>query len=391
LLSSKNGSRGNLMVVLSLLFLMLVPIANSLTTYTATVVITPIQWLSGWDKRVKIIIDPTDVDAPLSDFPVLIYFSSNSGANNDDVTFIFDELQNDANRKKIAVTTDDKISQCYVEIERWDTSSEQAWLWVKVPAVNDTAETALYLYYDRDHADNTDYVGDPDSTPAENVWNSNFKLATHMNDNPDISYIRDSTSNDNDGTKEAFNNPIQTDGIIGKAQDFVDDHINCGTGSTLNIVDTLTIEAWINPDSSSTVHQSSIVDRGNSYWFLILRTSNTLAFLRFRGGSFRVFATTATIPTGTYTHVAVEYDTFNADEVKLFINGQLSREGSLDGPIDNISSAVLIGDRGPNVHPFDGIIDEVRISNMIRGVAWIRASYESGRDNFLGFSSEEIT
>jgi len=41
LLNSKNESRGNLMVALSLLFLMLVPIANSLVTYTATVVITP--------------------------------------------------------------------------------------------------------------------------------------------------------------------------------------------------------------------------------------------------------------------------------------------------------------------------------------------------------------
>jgi len=43
LLSSKNGSLGNLIVVLSLLFLMIVPTANSLITYTATVVITPMQ------------------------------------------------------------------------------------------------------------------------------------------------------------------------------------------------------------------------------------------------------------------------------------------------------------------------------------------------------------
>ena len=41
MLSSKNRSRGNLIVVLSLLFLMLVPIANSLMTYSATVLITP--------------------------------------------------------------------------------------------------------------------------------------------------------------------------------------------------------------------------------------------------------------------------------------------------------------------------------------------------------------
>ena len=40
---SKNGSLGNLIVALFLLFLMIAPSANSLITYTATIVITPIQ------------------------------------------------------------------------------------------------------------------------------------------------------------------------------------------------------------------------------------------------------------------------------------------------------------------------------------------------------------
>ena len=41
LIKSKNARIGNLIVVLSLLFLMLFPIADSLVTYSATVVITP--------------------------------------------------------------------------------------------------------------------------------------------------------------------------------------------------------------------------------------------------------------------------------------------------------------------------------------------------------------
>ena len=211
-----------------------------------------------------------------------------------------------------------------------------------------------------------------------------------MMDDSSISDIKDSTWNNNDGIKEAANNPIQTDGIIGKAQDFSSDHLNCGTDSTLNISDTLTIEAWVNPDSLSTVHQNSIVDRGISYWFLVLVNSR-LAFLRFNSGGFGLISTLETIPTGTYTHVAVGFDTYDPLEVKLYINGELSIEGSLDGLIDNTNSAVLLGDRGPNVHPFDGIIDEVRISNTERGAAWIKASYKSGRDSLLSFGSEETT
>lgn len=67
--------------------------------------------------------------------------------------------QSDANRKKIAVTKSDGTTQCYVEIEKWDHASKQAWLWVKVPSIRISVDTDLYLYYDKDHADNTDYVG----------------------------------------------------------------------------------------------------------------------------------------------------------------------------------------------------------------------------------------
>ena len=77
--------------------------------------------------------------------------------------------------KKIAVTTGDGTSQCYVELENWNNINEQAWLWVKVPNINNTSDTSLYLYYDADHADNTNFVGDPNSTPAENVWDSSFE------------------------------------------------------------------------------------------------------------------------------------------------------------------------------------------------------------------------
>jgi len=275
-----------------------------------------------------------------------------------------------------------------VEIEEWDAITEQALLWVKVPNISNTTDKDLYLYYDIDHEDNLVYVGDPNSTPAENVWDNNYQLATHMEDNPDISSVIDSTLNDNDGIKEAANNPTQTDGLIGKAQEFSGDHINFGTDTSLNIVDTLTIEAWINPDQLSTSRQNSIVDRGSSYWFLVL-VNQRLSFLRFSGGSFGLVLTDEVIPTGTYTHVAVGFDASDQLEVKLYINGELSIEGSLDGSIDSTNSALLIGDRGPNIHHFDGIIEEVRISNTERSAAWIKASYESSKDTMLTFGNEE--
>lgn len=148
-------------------------------------------WLDGWDKRVKITIKHNNITAPLSNFPLLIYLKSPSKGERFDLPFtgipIFDEIG--ANSLKIAVTESDGITECYVEVEKWDLKNEQAWLWVKVPAIASDVNTDLYLYYDNDHVDNTDKVGVPNSDPAENVWDD-CVFVSHMRDDPDISNTR---------------------------------------------------------------------------------------------------------------------------------------------------------------------------------------------------------
>ena len=137
-------------------------------------------WLAGWDQRIQLTIDKDDIDGVLTDFPVLVYLSTSSGISNADVSCVFDELTADANRKKIAITKSDGDTELYVEIERWDDSSEKAWLWVKVDSVASGADTILYLYYDVDHADNDSYVGDPQDAVVHNVWDANFLNVQHM-------------------------------------------------------------------------------------------------------------------------------------------------------------------------------------------------------------------
>jgi len=141
-------------------------------------------WLSGWTKRVKISIDNGDIGSALTDFPITIYLSASSGINSEDVSFIFDELGSNDNRKKIAVTKDDGTTQCYVEIERWDHDNEKAWLHVKVPSISSSVDTGLYLYYDSTKSDNTTYIGD--SGERTEVWNSNYKAVLHLTENGGI-------------------------------------------------------------------------------------------------------------------------------------------------------------------------------------------------------------
>ncbi len=172
----------------------------------------------------------------------------------------------------------------------------------------------------------------------------------------------------------------------------MDDYVNCGNDASLNIRYRLTMEAWINPDTvlKPTEH-SSIVDKGTSYWFLILNTGE-LAFLRFNQndpqtsyGKFSILSTTDTIPTGTWTHVAATYSVSGSvsggNAVKLYINGELSKGGSFtNGPIDSSTSDLTIGDR-MDLHYFEGEIDEVKIYNRTLDISEILEHY-----NDAGFS-----
>ena len=107
-------------------------------------------------------IDHTKIDADLTDFPVLIHLSAESGANGFNGSIMLDALMpggSDAYKKRFAVYAPDG-TQCYTEIEKLDSTNHEAWLWVKVPQVSADADTQLRIYYDPNGEDNQAYVGE---------------------------------------------------------------------------------------------------------------------------------------------------------------------------------------------------------------------------------------
>ncbi len=393
--------------ILSILFTLVLVL--SFTLVPAAPVRADPGWLGGWAKRVKLTIDNGDIDAALSNFPILVYLSPSSGRGPDDVSSVFDELTDNANRKKIAVTESDGTTERYVEIEKWDDASEQAWLWVKVPAIAHDADTDLYLYYDSHHADNTTYVGDPSDAVTHNVWDSNFKLVTHMRDDPDNQHIRDSTVNANDGTKGAAGAPaVTTSGKIDDAQDFdgQDDFINCGSASSLdNLANSdFSVEAWIYHERD--LHER-IFDKkdGSAGWFLNANqyepegmTNALEIYINFSTTAMR-YAANNVLSLNTWHHVGAVYNS-SAKTAKLYVDGtevtpDLQAQPGVGTPTDESALDLWIGAYWHSLYPtgvgnFLGTIDEARISDTARSADWIKASYESERDDLLDFGIEEL-
>jgi hypothetical protein len=355
-------------------------------------------WLGTWENRIKITIDQTKVDGDLTDFPALLYLSVASGISAEDLTAIFDELASDTNRKKIAVTTSDGTTQCYVEIERWDDANEVAWLWAKVPAVSGSTDTDVYLYFDSSQADNTTYVGDTGSSPGQAVWDSNFKAVYHLAEDPSggSGCMKDSTSEANHGTPQgSMISGDLIDGIVGKAIDCdgSDDAINCGNGASLDITGDLTVE-YCARFTNTALNQCLVAKDGSTggraFALDVYDGNQKLRFYLNGGASGNIITSDWTPSTSAFQHVAGRFIA-SSKYLDIFKDG-VKHSPTVTGPSSAIPSSthnVLIGAREYSGYEgnFPGKMDEVRISNSARADEWIKATYHSCWDSLATFSS----
>jgi len=262
-------------------------------------------------------------------------------------------------------------------------------------SVSSSAGTDIYYYYDNDHADNTTYIGAIGTTAGENVWDSNFKAVYHMADNT-TSTILDSTSNDNDGTKKAANEPIEATGKVGQCQDFdgIDDDI--AIGNIMATTDTFSIEAIIYVDTDPGEVNKGIV--GHQSW-----STGKVGFL-YNGKNVSPYGLQADIyglvpdenftnktdfALNTWYYVVFTYDK-NGDpsEHKIYYNGILDKTTNCTTNQTAVLDNMDIGDF-LNGRYFAGKIDNVRISSNVRTAAWLKATYNTLWDSLLTYGSEE--
>lgn len=363
-------------------------------------------WLDGWNKRVKLTLDSNDIIENLTDIPVLVYLGSSAGRNNDDVTFIFDELQTDQNRKKIAITTSDN-TQYQVEIEKYNQTNQQAWLWVKVPQVSNNQDTELFLYYDKTHTDNTVYIGDTGSAAAQNVWDANFKAVYHLEQSPSgqTGEIKDSTINSNNATTQGnMNSSSLVDTIIGKGLelDELDDLIRVPNSTSLSYNKTQgTFEMWINWDNPADGDHQIIMTSSNRFtagatdgfeW--ASQSNGNHFFYPWAGEGNNYNLAPNPFNNATWHHLVATFY-FPTKEAKIYIDGANMSFTTQNVPtlwtsLANTSDWLWGGNPDRSTRYFDGYFDEIRISSEAKNQSWITASYESGKDHLIDYGTQEL-
>jgi hypothetical protein len=162
----------------------------------------------------------------------------------------------------------------------------------------------------------------------------------------------------------------------GNALDFDgdNDYVDCGNDVSLDMTNSITIEAWINANSWKTeIWRGSIVGKDNTDntgYNLRCGENGRLSFVNGISNSWPEVQSFQIMSTNEWYHVTGVYDGVSQ---KIYINGELVGENTVTGTIGTNSLDVYIAaSPGYADRHFDGKIDEVRIWNIARTETEIR-------------------
>lgn len=330
---------------------------------------------TSWGYRKKITIDSGKISgsSALVDFPVLISLAD-------------DNLKYTANGGHVGTSTGfdlvftkaDGATKIDHEIEKYDPSSGELIAWVKVDSLSPFSNTELYMYYGNSSSS--------DQQNKENVWDSDYVMVQHLHETQNISGNDhfDSTSNNNDGAVTGAS--MDTTGIIDGADSFNGgtDNVAIANNSSLNITGDITYSFWLNMNDYSTTPDLLTKGDYTSAYSIWARNDGTIR-VAFDNNA---LTTTGTLNTGEWYYVAVSRNN-NTNGRKIFINGDESISDTYTAAIGTNTGDLFISSVA---YSLDGVIDEVRLSNIARSSDWIKTEYNNQSNPATFYSvSEEAT
>ena len=283
------------------------------------------------------------------------------------------------------------------ELEAYDGTAGTLLAWVRVPALfQNNQDTLIYVYY------GSATMAAPTENPA-GVWSDGYSGIWHLAQDPGPGGqgdITDSTRFGNHGTAEAsMSSGNLVDGKIGRGIRFdgVDDGIwfpDPHDGGSL------TLSAWINASAlNNSWHTVAQRDNSNNSWFdwqLYARADDAPTPLH---ATFRVDLDND----GTYTEqaqsdIALATDTwyfltatYDGSDFKFYRDGVLTDTYLQTGSFPDSNRAMWLGRNAIWNEPFQGIIDEFRVSTVARDDCWVGTEFnnQNAPGNFLTPGNEE--
>ena len=269
---------------------------------------------------------------------------------------------------------------------------------MKIPTLSASIDTVIFIFYGNAS------ISSSQQNPS-GVWEANYTGVWHFSE-PSWAGVSgeviDSAGANHGTAAFAANSTSGGKFFRGALFGANDDHVDAGSDASL-MPASITVEAWANPQSVGTsperhpymVTQDTWRLDGSDprgYYMEIYRTlTNPSPTFYVANGAVSSHAVASTdVSNGSWYHVVGTHDATTGD-TKLYVNGVLEDvESMTGGVVYDPAKPVRIG--GRTNETWNGILDEVRISNVPRSADWIMTEYnnQSSPSTFYAVGAEEM-
>jgi len=265
------------------------------------------------------------------------------------------------------------------ELEEYNPATGQVIAWVRVPTLSHTTDTVLYMFYG--NANITASQQNPSG-----VWDSNYEGVWHLPNRTALS-TSDSTANGNNGTN--YGAAAVAGEIDGAASFNGSSYIGIGD---LGIFPTQgTIDFWMQPSSLSSYPNAFTTNYAGGNNAIRFEEDSSGDFgVAIGNGGFNGYAlSTGGLNPNTWYHIALTWNTATSSATG-YVSGTPVFNSNSSNLWPSTLQNVAIGSGYNTGRNWNGIIDEVRISNIARTADWVTTEYsnQSSPSTFYSLYSE---
>lgn len=323
-------------------------IRNYITQFFAALLVIFIVTASGYAQPTgygyykQITLNTAQITGTHSNFPILISITDSD---------LVGKTQGDGD--DIIFASDTNGSTIYDhQMESYNSSTGTYRAWVRIPTLSD-ANNTLVMFYGNSSATNTS---------STNTWDNNYQLVMHMND------VNDQSGNGNNGTN---NGTVSIAGKIGNARDFErgdNDFITVADDNTLDITGSITISFWFRQESAQA---PDYITKGQNESYEATSRGGIRTRFAKNGGNNLTTPNTDDLVNGAWVYLTFVQSNSGRNIYQDAVS--VANDNNTDAFNTN-NNDLQISRSGDAV---DGIMDEIRISNVARSANWISTEYNN--------------
>ncbi|MFX1329089.1 MAG: DUF2341 domain-containing protein [Promethearchaeota archaeon] len=274
----------------------------------------------------------------------------------------------------------------------FNTTHARLIAWIRIPYLSTSSDTKIYMYY------GNSTMGSQQN--PEGVWDSNYYAVYHMNQDPSVSSVLDSTANNYDlNSGPGFTSGDSVNGIINKAIKFngqSDEYLNISSGFS-NPTNCLSLEMWFKPQQLDAFQRYFTAISGYYPEDICFKQTGDDNMLRTRiknsdGDESVVEGDFYEWDLNQFYHFVMTWEGGSVGRHIQYLNGALNgNETDIDGfGTASPWSGFFIGTDLDFSDPSNVIIEEFRITSNVRSSGWFETEYNNQKNpnTFYSLSSQ---